>query len=562
MPNKIPNKKNNGFSMVEVLIAIAILAILLIPITSGIIRSMNRTTDAKTLQYRNEFAENVMEYIKEDSLENILKGGYLKSVGSYVDGDTSNAAIKATATFHKEIGKPLANSLDFADILSKGKYLTYNVIDTDINNNEYGDALVTYPYEEYWLSGNVKLGTKHDTYAYKMLISNKSYAKKEADAAIASQVFVNPNNLALGVVEDIDYNKIALINGTIANYDSAVSNAFLTKKLEVLKEVDPDWYELYTTQAEAPVLFPDDTATRQIIIKVTGSAETGYKVTCSLDYKDNGGTANRANVKAKLDAENFHIEYTPFEFSYDADNDYEEWVSDNNPDDATAGHFETKKRAELPNIYLMYNVCLYNDMFSPDDYIVIDTSGVTDGTEVNCYIVQTAERYSSNLTDANEDLADLNSAMQDNEDNGLPNSKLYNNKTSGNGVDRREDVKVHLAATKGSDLANLNVYHNFDVTGTNSDVNRKSSKVYYNNTQSNALGSLSASYYKELVTYDASGKVDTANSVKNFKSLNEAEEESRGLYEVSIWIEEGDDPSAIDTDKSPTMSATKGGDES
>ena len=124
MPKKIPSKNNNGFSMVEVLIAIAIFAILLIPIVSGIIRSMNRTTDAKTLQYRNEFAENVMEYVKEESLENILRGKYFASVGSYLESDPTYT-MASHATFYKEAGKPLDKSLDFAKDLSKAKILNY-----------------------------------------------------------------------------------------------------------------------------------------------------------------------------------------------------------------------------------------------------------------------------------------------------------------------------------------------------------------------------------------------------------------------------------------------------
>ena len=547
MPNKIPRKNNNGFSMVEVLIAIAIFAILLIPIISGIIRSMNRTTDAKTLQYRNEFAENVMEYVKEDSLENILKGAYLDSVGSYVDGDATKS-VKASANFYNEVGKPLDKSLDFAKGLQAGGYLTYTTADSDIDNGEVGDAKETYPYEEYWLKGNIKLGTKHEEYAYKMLVSNKDYAKKEADES-----YVNPNNLALGVVEDIDYNKIALINGTIANYDTAVSNAFLTKKLEILKEIKPDWYEFYTSQVKTPVLFPKDTATRQIIISVSGSEDKGYKVTCSLDYKDNGGTPNMADVKKKLDAENFHIEYTPFEFEYKPEKVVKR--TDEN------GKIVNKTVAVLPNIYLMYNVCLYNDRYSPDDYIVFDTSGMEDNTSINCYIVQTAERYSTNLTNANDNLKALNNAMQANEDAGMSNSKLYNNKTKGEGVSKREDVKIHLVAKKGSKLDNLSVYHNFDISGTNTDVNRKSSKVYYNSIQTSPLGSLSGSNYVPLVSYNASGDIINTDSVRNFDSLNKAQEESRGLYRVSIWVEKGKNFDSIDTTKSPTMSATKGGDE-
>ena len=57
--------------------------------------------------------------------------------------------------------------------------------------------------------------------------------------------------------------------------------------------------------------------------------------------------------------------------------------------------------------------------------------------------------------------------------------------------------------------------------------------------------------------------VGSSSSVAFFGSLNEAKQESRGLYEIKVWMMEGDDPSLIDINTSvPIMTATKGGNES
>lgn len=508
--------KNRGVSMVEILISIAIFAILMIPIVSGIISAMHNTTQAKTLQYRNEYAENLMEYVKEESLVNILDGDYLSSIGSY-DNNVSIDFYKDTSTLGYD-----SNLKAIVD-LAKTKSWTLNETTSDITSGVGADR-VYYPYENYMISGKVKLGTEHTTYSYKMQVSNKYYAEKEASSSYA-----NPNNLALGIVEDIDHTKVALINGTIANYDTAVSNAFMTKKLEILKRVDPTVYDQYINQVEDVTLFPEDTATRVITVKVSGSEKTGYKVTCSLSYKDNCET--RDNVATELG--DYTIEYVPFEYNY--------------PVDSNTG------KAELPNIYLMYNVCLYNGKFAADDYIVIDTSDVDVGlgvddneTEVNCFIVQTAETYSQNLTDANPT---------------LNNSKiLYNNRISAGG-DTREDTNIHLLATMGSKLKNLSVYHNFDIT-PNADVNKKSSKVLYKNTDTLLTNGLTGSYVALVAYTGGTSEIDPANSVAHFASLDSAKEENRGLYEVKLWLVESDNINDVDTSKSPVMTGTKGGNES
>lgn len=516
-------KLNKGVSMVEILIAIAIFMILMGPIVGGIISSMNNTTEAKTLQYRNEYVENMMEYVKQDTIADVVDGQYLTSIGSN--------SLATSATFYIEPGKTTYDpSLDEVAQVLTDNGVAISTAESELYSTDSMGKMTFYPYETYMLSGKVKLGTKKETYSYKMEISNKYYAEKEASSGGA---FVNPNNLALGVVEDIDHTKIALINGTIANYDSSVSKAFLTKKLEVLKRLEPDWYETYAQQETAVDMFPNDTATRLITVKVTGSEDSGYKVTCSLKYRDN--CEWKPSLKSEMD--DYYIEYVPFEFNYPVDTN--------------------TNKATLPNIYLMYNVCVYNGLFSADDYVAIDTKGVTDDTKVNLFIVETAETYSDNIIQANADIVSTDAA-------GDPiRPTLYNNNLTADYV-QRKDVAVHLAAAKGSDLQNLSVYHNFDIDGRSSTNNEKSNRVYYKASDADLFNfDFSATDYVPLVTYNAAGsKIDYTHSVANFEHLDKAEQETRGLYDIKVWMVKGDDIDAVDTSKPPVMTGTKGGNES
>ncbi len=526
-------KMNKGISMVEILISIAIFALLMIPIVQGIVSSVKNTTNAKTLQYRNEFAENMMEYVKQDSLVDIMNGDYFSSVGSYT---SSGAGMDTKATFYTEIAGKYDESLGklaTAIETTTGSKPNLEVTALSRTDDGTGDE-IKYPYESYRISGKVNLGTEHDTYSYVMEISNKYYAEKRMNSL---DTYVDPNHLELGVVEDIDHTKVALINGTIANYDQTVTDAFSTKKIELLKSVDPDWYEIYTEQSGDVLLFTDDEGARLITVTVSGSEDKGYKVECSLKYRDD---FSRLSVYSDSDVQdaidNYSIEYKPFVFVYDVD--------------------PTTGKATLPNIYLMYNTCIYNKRFVKHDYIAIDTSGVKDDTKVNCFVVETAETYSKNLTAANKDLGERDA------DGNLTSTPTLYNTNALSGVKHRRDVKIHMAATSGSKLENLSVYHNFDLS-TNTDVNLKNTHVLYSDdTFDIDLGDLeifNKTDYIPLVTYNADGSVNISNSVANFDGLNGAKQESRGLYEIKIWVQQGD---SVDTTKNPTMTGTKGGNES
>ncbi len=484
------NKKNSGFSMIEIVISVAIFAILITPIVGALISSSKQTTSGKELQYRNEFAQNLLEYAKEDSLDNIKSLDYFKSLGSY--------------------------DVSYSEDLNK--YKLYRVTDPTTGKKVTKKA----PYQTYTLKGSMNLGPEHTKYSYVMQIGNEYYANKQA----TDNTYVNPNNLALGVVEDIDYTKVALINGTIANYDAAVTSAFMTRKLQVIKELDPSTFEQFINQLEANNPFRNDRVQRQIIIKVSDSVEAGkkqYKVTCTLRYTDDSKMSFKSGKSLKqalIDKKMNTIEYVPYAATFD----------------------------ELPNIYLMYNVCVYNGIFSDNDYVLYDLADLSDDQEVNVFVVETATTYSEDLRDVQKKEIEANTELSDEDKesliNALNSKVLYNNETV-NASSSRDEVNIYMAA-RGDAVSGLHVYHNFDTyTDGTAKPNTKNTKVKFDVPINLSAGER----YEALTDHATVGKLD------------EATQESRGLYQVKVWMSEGDIED-VDISKDPMISGTKGGSES
>ena len=477
-------KRNTGFSMVEILISVTIFAILMIPIVSGIVSSLKMSTNAKELQYRNEFAEHMMEHIKTVSVDEMQVEDY------YVSNGTQPGSFSKTVDSTEE-------SVDW-----DGDHIP----DEDLKRSKYT------------LSGQTKIGTKSTLYNYRIEVDNSYYVEKKKN----DKNFLDPNNLALGIVEDIDYTKVALIDGTILNYDAAADTSFKTKKLQALKDEDEGKYRQEIEGKGTTSNFAKDTASRLIRIEVSGGAASGYTVKCILDYMDSSTYA-----KGEL------ISYTPYAQSF----------------------------AELPNIYLMYNPCYYNSGYSPNDYIAVDTSGVTDSAanmpDVKVFLVEIAASYSSSIKDANSA-----SALE-----GLRTGSLYRSDAL-SGV-YRDDSVIHLTAvvSGASQLSKIKVYNNIgdnvdDLGNTKDNSKTDKSKFLYTDAQGAVDTSLRAIQDKINADLSAANKKTfIAMQYDNVGALNTATEETRGLYQVKIWLKE-DSAGAINTaTDQPILQGTKGGNE-
>lgn len=112
---------NKGMTLIEIILSVAIFAILMCPIVSKLIQSMKVADDAKTAQNRYELVENMMEHIKtsddfnaestaksNEYFSKITDGGTVNSVplsGSVTGSESTESYDGYILTGTTKIGK-------------------------------------------------------------------------------------------------------------------------------------------------------------------------------------------------------------------------------------------------------------------------------------------------------------------------------------------------------------------------------------------------------------------------------------------------------------------------
>ena len=276
----------------------------------------------------------------------------------------------------------------------------------------------------------------------------------------------------------------------------------MKKKLFEVQKVKGSDYD----PVEAAEGFKDDTADRIIDIKVSKASAGGYDVTCTVYYSDNTNVVAASGVKIGKE-----IGMETYE--------------------AYKQHFE-----KLPDIYLMYNVGVYNDRYT-QDYITYDISGVDNTDNVNVFVVETASDYSTDVKTANGE----NNWLKGGTDG------LYR-KANG---EVRDSAKIGMAQLSAATGGTLYVYHNLYQSPSDTDWDNHKKNIL----SEDDYGTTVATEIRNIFN-DASKVYETLSNVIN---LNEAQDGNRGLYKIKVWMQEGDSAS---TSKNPIVQGTRGGGES
>ncbi len=289
MTNSKKNLKlNRGFSLVEVLVALAIFMILMFPLVGAITRSIHSTTTAKELQYRNDFAEGLMEQMKSVPIDDIKDSSVVENI-------------------IKELGAEDLTSYTF----------------NPANNKMSAEGVVYL---------KIPKAKEEQKYSYHVEVSNEDYES------------LFPAKSPSGYVESLDKDKVALIDGAaLGNYDDYAFKALFTKYLA--GKQSSDTYD----ETAALAAYDNVTAKREIEIVVTKKTGNIYEVNSTVKYTDTSTTANS-------------FEYNIY-------------------------HKEFKD--ELPSIYLMYNVGVYNRNYTVDS---IKVSLPDDDTlDPKLFVIETPE---------------------------------------------------------------------------------------------------------------------------------------------------------------------------
>lgn len=491
---------NRGVSFVELVIAVAIFAILICPIVNALIQATKTSDKSKKAQTKYEYAENMMENVKS-------AGSYFYDTSKVKDdpylAQVTDGAITVTTKETSDVG---------------GKV-----------------------YDGYVITGKAKTSKKDGDYYYAIHVSNKEYAAKESVDGIDDpndpdydKAYKNPNNTTIPAIADFSSSDLAIINGTIGNYDLTVTNAFMSKKLDILKVGDKARWEQYTKQQADIVAFPNDKAARAIVISVTegkkqvdGKEKTVYTVTCNLKYMEKSTYLLKDGSYAGKTLSDYlsPIEYTPY---------------------------KQKFVDTLPAIYLMYNPCLYNSNYMDYDYILLDTDGLNSDVSVDLFVVETAEKYSDSALDG---MLEVYKEQYKKEHGTQPSkSQLEQVKESyekaylinNDAIRERSNVNVDVMSNSG-DLSNIKVYHNFDVNEKNKTPIASVNK---------ALNSADSALYSGYTLIDKS----------LILPMSQSSTKANALYKIDVYISDSPFTATSVSDfessvagQTPIISGSKGG---
>jgi prepilin-type N-terminal cleavage/methylation domain-containing protein len=412
-------KNNKGFSLVEVIIAVAVFAILIGPLTAQLINAVNINRTSVKKQYAIEKAEEIMESFKSADISGnvVIPDG--NSTGDYTF--TLVKKDKATKTGLTDLGS------------------------------------VDYTVRTYECNG-ISLGEQYEKYNCTVTVSDLPYA-------VASQGYVwdadtqnvkkNGSSVvkttaSTGTIRNLDNSQSAIItSATYLGTGSSVSdNSLDTKayeyfrdaKLNILQTMDV-YYSQYLSGVD---YLSSDSFDKLTTIKVSKTT-SGYRVQCLVQYTD------------KPDLAAFNGKYNSV---YKPETDYgngvvydQEYTSD-----------------KVPAIYLFYKPAVCNGEYVGTDNLSVDTSGLSDSDKVNIYIFETAAD-ASELSDIYKQVIQDKLGVSDVE------SLIYSDSSH---ALTQNTVNVRMNPEAGS-KGTVDVYTNFNMDIANSNVNKDSSNITVKN---------------------------------------------------------------------------------
>lgn len=399
---------NKGFSLVEVIVAIAVFAILIIPLTTQLISAVNTNTKTTKKQYAVEMAEELMESFKVCDLKDAI---------TVSDGDSSSSSeyvFTKTSTETKSITLPNSTTAPYT-------IDTYTCNDIAIGEN----------FEKYTCEVTV------NSAAYAVSSRGYVYDRENNACKVDDDGNYITTKPATGTIRNLDNKQAAIITGATYtgqgsgvnenNLDNQAFAHFKDVKLDLLKE-NTVYYNQYLSGSD---YFSADYFNKYTTIKVS-KVGSKYVIECIVRYEDQ---TKLTLISAK--------------YATGAKNVYE-------PDTAYGnGVVYRQEFDELPPIYLLYVPAIYNGAYCPSDFIQIDNSAAPDVTP-KVYIFETASDIKEDYKDIicqQFGVTDLNQLVYQ--------SKKY-------ATDQKKvSVRVNLEA---GDADNLKVYANFVTDKANSDI--------------------------------------------------------------------------------------------
>lgn len=568
------NNKNKGFSLIEIVIAIAILSLLLIPIISQFTGTMRMNRRSKEMQKANENAQYVLEYFKDTSMDNLTTIGVGEDVKrknyEQIDMIGENAcriyvydpSSGVIDTGEKVAYKVQKFDLEIAEIGSKKTEYTRTVYMDDLSacikaaeievDGTPTNLRIGYNLSEMITLPDVNIAGLSDHFertnegSYILYDENHEFVRgivcTKEDTAIK-----NPNTINAGNVHNLDSEAVALISGFATDFDDQALADMYASAMEDLRKVNKTAWEVemvspkyiqnsYLTDLKKLVKISIKDGTDGKDAKYKNYYEVNVDVVYECTFKHPEGS--------KTESTNDQHTYNAFnqKFYYD-------------PDDEST---------KVPFIYFEYQPMVVASVdgaeghveYAQDDYILIDS----EVDDVKLYLFKPRWDYAHKYMNAestsfsDDEYFDVYATKEekkilygttstDEEKNAIKNKIIarqqvyyaenyYNDYEPEKGAfGGLSKVSIHLNKTTTS--KDVNIFTNMDAKDVaENDADAATGKKQF------TVGNVS-DYSKYFKNNGSPLSVD-AYPIGNFKSVTEEENQEDRYYTVSVHLTEKD----------------------
>ena len=354
-------RNNKGFSLVDSIIAVAVLTILITPILYQVIHTLNTSRQAKERQYVLDNAQYVMTYFQSTKDDSLYKVDDSDPLANVIEDDLSasdskvDVLARATTDVYCDLYLVKENpgthahtiefvtdhDIDISDPLATTHTIKYGVdcyqlsaVPLGKNGNSYertvvvddlGSKLINIKDAE----GSIKYDIIYDCDTYLSsdelsafvsggwTLTNEGSLVKYADITLNGKTYPvitdvmvkendkyyteagdvidtrysDPNSMEMSFMQNLDANKVALIQGNAASFDRQAEKDFFNVKMNYLKTENPEQYnQILTTKTGETGFNGTDTAKKATRISIKKTTDiTGkecYQVDCDVYYID------------------------------------------------------------------------------------------------------------------------------------------------------------------------------------------------------------------------------------------------------------------------------------
>ena len=371
-------KDNKGFSIVEIVIAITILSLLLVPIVTQISQTFKTNRQTRRQQLANDDAIYVMEDFQKSTL------GELETKYS------APSSEEITCKIYDETGSDTGDTVKYT-----ANIYTLSDVELGHENTVYTRKVIMDDLSLALLNEGYRMTVNSVELAGFEVNDEGNTVKYDSNGRITDVVCTtttpvnNPNKVNLGNMQNMDSTKVAIIGGNAANFDAQAEQGFYSLALNKMKETDkPSWDQAMYSSLSDSVLNQyynlDNTkkVTRIYIDQLTD--DTGndyYQVSVGITYK-NTTVTDTANPKRWSDelaynvySQKFYMDECPavyFEYQpYTAESSYGSGIMYYTSDD----YLIVENYVDDAKIYLYKPVQDQMQVYSGRDGAVKDGSG-------------------------------------------------------------------------------------------------------------------------------------------------------------------------------------------